>query len=174
LKVRIYYNPFKGVFVAKKEDGTVVKVDSDFGVVDTAAYSETSNVEYDLNSFPEMVRNKILGWVEEKESKEGFKSTFMRLVFSYKDVVPPDRITHSLAKKLVRKGLEILKVLTVEERVYVIAKRTTEVFVYEIRNVTGCGWKYGVVKDEHTLPKEVLEYLRVVRDEMREAKVQGV
>lgn len=171
MKIRIYYNPFKGVFVAKRDDGSVVMIDRDFGVVDTAAYKESSCVEYDLNSFPEMVRDKVLGISEMEKSRESYKSTLMRLIFSYRDVIPPDSITRSLARKITRKGLEIEKVMSVDKKIYVVAKRATEVFVYEIRHDPEIGWKYCVIKDRHQLPEDVLKYLEGGKNEVREAEV---
>jgi len=155
LKVRVYYNPHKGVFVAKRSDDTVVKVSSDFGEVDTAAHIETSFVEYDIESFPKNIREKIDGEHSRTKEYESFKSLFMKLLFSYGDLVPSDDATRAVIRKMLKRKLSLVKVVTVNNHIYIIT-HNKDFVVFRLREVKG-SWRIKEIRNLKLLPESVLK-----------------
>lgn len=155
MKIRVYYNLHKGVFVAKRQDDTVVKISHDFGEVDAAAHTESSSVEYDIDSFPQAVKQKIVGEHHQPREREDFKTLFMKLIFSYSSPVPPDSITRALVRTLLKRRLRIAKVLTVDREIFVIALNR-EAVVFRLKEVKGV-WRVKEVKNSNLLPSDVLK-----------------
>ena len=141
--VRVYYNPEKKVFVAKDGKGNLIKVDRDFGVVDTAAHAVSPKVEYDVSSFPKEIRLKVVG--KNGVVKPQFKSVFMKLVFSYKKLIPPDSETRKVAREIVRHSLEHVDTVNHNNCVYIITRsKTYDYVVFRIRK-NKYGWSTRTV-----------------------------
>lgn len=109
MKVVVYYNPYKRVFVAKTADGNYICSSYDFSKVDREAHKVSQNVCYDFESMPYTIRAKLQGYIKGSNT-EHHKLVFMQLVLSYRNLYPPDKLTRKIARIIAKRGLRVLNV----------------------------------------------------------------
>ena len=164
MRVTILYNRAKRVFIAKRGDGKVIAESGNFAEVEALAHRETSNIHYHYSSFPKHIKEKLLGRVTECKNGDDFKSLFMKLVFSYTGDAPPDGLTRKITRKMLKMGLRFCKTIRVGSTTYIITRKQSDFFVFEVRNIKGHGWEYDLHRKLKFLPDEVIKAIEGLRE----------